>query len=81
MFKVIDLDGNVVVEANNDKDFKEKVYLFLKELMEEEILDGTVYKTYKKNLNLLYHNGYILEQDGILSGNNTSLKWYYRNII
>lgn len=81
MLKIINIDGNVVVESEDEKEFKEKVKLYVEELIEEELLDKSPTKMYKKNLKLLYDNGYILEQDGILSGNNTTFKWYYKNII
>lgn len=80
MLKIMNIDGQAIGLTAHDNDLEYLVNDCLKDLVEKEIISMEDYPN-ESALEILLDNGYILDKNGVLTGNENTLKWYFSRLI
>lgn len=80
MLKIMNIDGEAIGMTAHDNDLDYLVNDCLKDLIEIEEVLIEDYPN-KGALEILLDNGYILDNNGVLTANENTLKWYFSRMI
>ena len=80
MLKIMNIDGQIIGMTAHDDDLEYLVSDCLKELVENEEIFKEDYPN-KNDLEILLDNGCILDKNGVLTGNENTLKLYFSRLI
>lgn len=80
MLKIMNIDGQTIGMTAHDDDLEYLVSDCLKKLVENEEIFKEDYLN-KNDLEILLDNGYILDNNGVLTANENTLKWYFSRMI
>lgn len=80
MLKIMNIDGEAIGMTAHDNDLDYLVNDCLKDLIEIEEVLIEDYPN-KGALEILLDNEYILDNNGVLTANENTLKWYFSRMI
>lgn len=80
MLKIMNIDGQTIGMTAHDNDLEYLVNDCLKDLVEKEKVFMEDYEN-ENALEILLDNGCILNKNGVLTGNENTLKWYFSRLI
>lgn len=80
MLKIMNINGQAIGLTAHDNSLEDLVNDCLKYLVENEEVLMEDYPN-ESPLEILFDNGYILNNNGILSGSESTLKWYFSRLI